>query len=83
VKPAEIQPMETAPKDGTYILLFGDSGYINTPLRCKVCKYDPDYRLFGPWLNYANDSFLDSGGPPLGWMPLPEPTPEMWKILSK
>lgn len=65
-----IQSMNSAPKDGTYILLFGDSGYTTTPYRCEVCRYDAEYRPLQPWVNHANDSFLDGGGEPVGWMPL-------------
>ena len=68
----KINPMSTAPKDGSFVLLFGDSGYVTTPLRCEVCRYAPSYRPRQPWVDYANDSFLDSGGPPVGWLPLPE-----------
>lgn len=68
----KLRPMDTAPKDGTYILLFGPSGYTTTPLRCEVCRYDARYRPRQPWIDYANDSFLDSGDPPVGWLPLPE-----------
>lgn len=67
-----IQSMDSAPKDGTYILLFGDSGYTTTPYRCEVCRYDAEYRPLQPWVNHANDSFLDGGDEPIGWMPLPK-----------
>ena len=67
-----LRPIETAPKDGRYILLFGDSGYTTTPLRCQVCRYDAEYRPLQPWITFSNDSFLDDGGPPTHWMPLPE-----------
>jgi len=30
------QPIETAPRDGTWIMLAGDSGYTTTPLRVEV-----------------------------------------------
>lgn len=66
-----LNPIETAPKDGTYILLFGPSGYITTPLRCEVCRFDAEYRPLQPWVTYANDSFMDSGEAPTHWMPLP------------
>lgn len=66
------QPIETAPKDGTYILLAGPSGYINTPLRVEVCKYDAEHRPHRLWVNHASDSFLDGGEAPTHWMPLPE-----------
>lgn len=73
-KPADmprINGMDTAPKDGTYVLLFGGSGYITTPLRCEVCRYDEEYRPRQPWVNHANDSFEDGGDRPVGWLPLP------------
>ena len=66
------QPIETAPRDGTYILLAGDSGYTTTPLRVEVCRYDADYHPWQPWVNHANDSFMDGGGEPTCWLPLPE-----------
>jgi hypothetical protein len=67
----KLQTIETAPRDGTYVLLFGDSGYVTTPLRCKVCRYDAEYRPRQPWVTYSNDSFEDSGPPALYWTPLP------------
>jgi len=66
-------PMSTAPLDGTYILLFGNSGYVTAPLRCEVCHYDPEYRPKNPWQTHSNDAFSDGGGGDLvGWLPLPE-----------
>ncbi len=67
----DLRPMSSAPKDGTYIILFGDSGYTTTPLRCQVCHYDPEYRPLDPWQTFSNDSFEDSGTPPIGWIELP------------
>lgn len=68
----EINPMETAPLDGTYVLLFGPSGYMGTPLRCEVCRFDPEYRPRNPWQTYSHNGFSDSGEPPVGWLPLPK-----------
>jgi len=65
------QPIETAPKDGTYILLLGDSGYTTTPHRVAVGCWIEGYRDF--WINHSNDAFTDDGEPPTHWMPLPEP----------
>lgn len=67
-----LQPIETAPKDGSYILLFGPSGYTTTPLRCAVCRYDDKFRPKNPWVDYGDDAFSDSGAPPTHWMPLPK-----------
>ena len=69
------RPIETAPRDGTYVILFGPSGYTTTPLRAEVCRYDAEYRPRQPWVNHANDSFEDGGGPPTCWMPLPDGEP--------
>lgn len=67
----KLKPIETAPKDGSYILLFGPSGYIGTPLRCEVCHYDPEYKPLQPWVNHACNAFTDSGEAPTHWAPLP------------
>jgi hypothetical protein len=64
-------PIETAPRDKTYVLVAGDSGYIGTPLRVEVCRYDPDYHPLSPWVNHANDDYSDGGGEPKYWLPLP------------
>ncbi len=67
-----LNSMDTAPKDGTYIILFGESGYSTTPYRCEVCKYDAAYRPLQPWVTFSNDSFLDGGGKIVGWLPHPD-----------
>jgi NTP pyrophosphatase (non-canonical NTP hydrolase) len=67
-----MKPMEDAPKDGTYILLFAESGYLGVPWRCQVCKHDAEYRPLQPWVNHSGDSFTDDGEAPIGWLPLPE-----------
>lgn len=66
---SEWQPIESAPKDGTFILLAGPSGYRSTPLRVEVCRWVPQYRH--GWQNHAFDSFGDGGHGPTHWMPLP------------
>jgi hypothetical protein len=78
-----LRPIETAPKDGRYILLFGDSGYRTTPLRCEVCRWHAEYRPQQPWVTYAGDSFLDSGGEPTHWMELPTAGGEMVARLDR
>ena len=77
-----LQPIETAPRDGRYILVFGDSGYVTTPMRCEVCRYDAKYHPLQPWANHANDSFEDGGPPALYWAPLPEYTVEQLRVVQ-
>lgn len=68
----KLQPIETAPKDGRFIILFGPSGYTTTPLRCEVCRWYPEYRPKDPWQNHSNDSFRDGGEAPTYWAELPK-----------
>lgn len=53
------QPIATAPKDGTFILLLGDSGYISTPYRVEVGRWVPGYRE--RWITISCDYFSDGG----------------------
>ena len=66
----EMQPINTAPKDGSYIILWGDSGFSGTTLRCTVGKYISSYK-HSPWRDYGNDAFTDTGSEPTHWSPLP------------
>jgi len=72
--PSEWQPIASAPKDGTWILLRGESGYIGRPYRVHVGRWDSEYRPHSPWQTSETDSFLDDGGPPTHWSELlPDP----------
>jgi len=66
-----LHPIETAPKDGSYIILFGPSGYSTTPFRAAICHYDAEYRPLQPWVTHSNDSFEDGGAPATHWTVLP------------
>jgi len=69
---SEWRTIETAPKDGTWILLMGESGYINRPYRVHVGNWgERDW-----WMQSEDCSFEDDGGPPTHWMPLPDPPKE-------
>lgn len=65
----KLQPIETAPTDGTYLLLFGDSGCLGTALRCEVGCWSDDKQR---WDNHANNAFTDGGEEPTHWCPLPD-----------
>jgi len=68
----QLQPIETAPRDGRYILLAGPSGFHGTPLRFMAGRYDENCRFF-PWRDHAGYAFDDDGDyAPTHWMPLPE-----------
>jgi hypothetical protein len=70
----KILPMSTVPKDGRYIQLWIKSGYVCTPMRCTVARYEEDIPR-SPWRDYAGDSVFDAGGEEkdlIGWLPLPE-----------
>lgn len=71
--PERWRSIDSAPKDGTFVLVAGDSGYVTTPLRVEVCKYDAEYRPLNPWVNHAGDAFTDGGAPAKYWMPFPAP----------
>ena len=64
----EWQTIDTAPKDGTEILLASKNG-------SRVCYWDSG-RFFEGWFIPASDAH-DCGGTyaaaPTHWMPLPEP----------
>lgn len=67
----KLKLIDTAPKD-RYILVAGDSGYSNIPLRFDVCRFHSDYQEPYQWRNYANDAFLDFGSQPKYWMEIPQ-----------
>lgn len=76
-----LQPIATAPRNGSYILLAGPSGYIGTPLRFAAGRWDEDRkrtRRPNPWMTHSGDDFTDGGEAPTHWMPLPKiaETPE-------
>jgi hypothetical protein len=64
------QPIESAPKDGTYIILLAPSGYTTIHWRAEVGHWDGEYRPLSPWQTHSNDSFTDGGELPTHWLPL-------------
>lgn len=65
------RPIGTSPRDGSWILLRGESGYIERPYRVNVGRWDSEYRPLSPWQTSESCSFEDDGDPPTHWMPLP------------
>lgn len=63
-----LRPIETAPKDGTFVYLYGESGYNGFPFRIKVGRFQSEFRDY--WIDAAGDAFEDDGGPPLFWTPI-------------
>lgn len=67
------QPIETVPTDGTWILLRGESEYINRPYRVHVGCWSKGYNR---WEQSEGCPFEYDGGSPTHWMPLPDPPKE-------
>ena len=63
----EWRPITTAPRDGTFILVAGPSGYTSTPLRAEVCRWEGN-----GWRNHSHDWFMEGGADATHWMPLPQ-----------
>lgn len=61
-------PIETAPKNGSFVILGGPSGYMNTPIRCEIARWSDDRES---WVNHSNDRFTDGGEEATCWMALP------------
>ena len=57
------------------ILLAGDSGYTSIPFRVAVCRNTAVWAGDADWRDHAGDSFLDGGGEPTHWMPVPTSLP--------
>jgi hypothetical protein len=69
-EPLGWQPIDTAPKDGSYVLLAAPSGYSTTPLRMHVGRWGLTFRP-DRWITHDNTDFTDDGCKPTLWRPLP------------
>lgn len=56
------QPIETAPRDGTRVLIYNGEDVLEARY-CFGCWQDP---VYSEWMG-------DVAGKPTHWMPLPEP----------
>lgn len=68
-------PIETAPKDGTWILLFGPSGYEDPEFRCVVGSwYEPVKMLVATrpyWQTHNGSVFEYENCHATHWCPIP------------
>lgn len=74
------QPIETAPKDGTYILVWSErEGWRGNP-RMVCATWEPSgtgaWAIYGAGPTRHSEQWLDRGIIPTHWMPLPEPPKE-------
>lgn len=69
------QPIDTAPMDGTVILLRCPSGYKSVPYRVTVGRWYRYYLMdplnMGYWADEAGDDVREGGASPTDWAPLP------------
>ena len=63
------QPIKTIPHN-KFVLMAGDSGYNNIPIRVHVAKYDTQRQDFR---THSGDSFTDDGSEPTHWKELTIP----------
>lgn len=77
---SEWQPIETAPKDGTLIILWDSNRElaVSGHWHSEPARDDPSngYEHAWSWWVSSNDTIMWDGGPddiPTHWTPLPEP----------
>lgn len=71
-KHTEWQPIETAPKNGSWVLLRAPSGYTGRPYMVAVAHYEKDREPHTPWQMSETGTFEEYGCTPTHWMPLPD-----------
>lgn len=78
----EWQPIETAPKDGTIIILCDNNGDVDVGHYIRLTKTEGLWCVEGanPWETCHDSSYFKSyltkGFEPTHWQPLPEPPEE-------
>ena len=66
------KPIETAPKDGTLILVKGNSGYMTHRTFIQTAYYDAAFRPLDPWIDVTTTCLSYCGYVPLYWTELTE-----------
>jgi hypothetical protein len=78
------QPMESAPKDGSQVLLFcpGLKGHVSREIVVGAWRFDPNRRTLGFWVSDVGhlDQGMAESGP---WIEYPELHPENWAPLTR
>jgi hypothetical protein len=69
---SEWQPIESAPKDGTHVLLWFPAGYWATEVHVAIGLWDSGEDE-GWYAGDESHSMTAHGAPPTYWMPLPAP----------
>lgn len=65
-----MNPMDTSPKDGTPIIVFGGGEYWDSPAIVRWCK--------NRWMGTLGDAgayseIMETDTQPVGWVPVPDP----------
>lgn len=83
------RPIHTAPLGGQFVELRGDSGYIGTPYRIMIARYESSREQdidegfpfdMSAWRNHCGDQLTDDGAFPTHWRPL---TTELIQVESE
>jgi hypothetical protein len=78
------QPMESAPKDGSRVLLFcpGLKGHVARDMVVGAWRFDANRRTLGFWVSDVGhlDQGMAESGP---WIEYPELHPEQWAPLTR
>ena len=63
----KLNPINTAPRDGTYIELYAPSGYIGVKMRSSIGYWGEK-----GWRTHSNDWFTEGGADATHWLPCPD-----------
>lgn len=77
------QPIETVPKDGTWIWVFTEDHYRDECAQCAARWVSEETEYWDQVSKNRKERRVEvsghwdtqNGGYPIGWMPLPEPPP--------